>query len=411
MKGWKRAFIVICLLIAAVFGTANLYFYWAEKSSDKGRPYRVEARRIALQIEKKGFESVDLRDYKYICGITRYGEDFFVSDFDYIVCEAGGELYRLDYITDTDTGQRQTVIVVNLILCLMSAVILGAMLYVRNKILSPFQKLSSLPYELSKGNLTVPLKENKSRFFGKFTWGMDMLRENMEQQKQRELNLQKEKKTLLLSLSHDIKTPLSAIKLYSKALSKNLYSDPQKQREIAESIDCKADEIEGYVNQIINASKEDFLSIEVTNSEFYLEELVLAIKEYYIEKLSLVKTDFKVGEYENQLIFGDFNRSLEVLQNIIENAVKYGDGKKIEILFSYEEGDVLVTVRNSGCTLRKEELPHIFESFQRGSNSKNVRGSGLGLYICRQIMHKMKGEVFAETEGDFISVTAVFRKA
>lgn len=69
----------------------------------------------------------------------------------------------------------------------------------------------------------MSVKEDKSRFFGRFIWGVDLLRENMEQQKQRELDLQRDKKMLLLSLSHDIKTPLSAIKLYSKALSKGLY--------------------------------------------------------------------------------------------------------------------------------------------------------------------------------------------
>ncbi|MCM1298741.1 MAG: HAMP domain-containing histidine kinase, partial [[Eubacterium] siraeum] len=317
---------------------------------------------------------------------------------------------RLDYQADGGREKTQLAAGANIALGLMSAVVLGAMLYVRSKILSPFQKLSSLPYELSRGNLTAPLKENKSRFFGKFVWGMDMLRENMEQQKQRELALQKEKKTLLLSLSHDIKTPLSAIKLYSKALSKNLYPDSQKQCQIAESIDQRANEIEGYLNQIISASREDFLSIEVSNSEFYMKDLIQGIKAYYGEKLSLIKTEFLVGEYENKLIFGDFDRSAEVLQNIIENALKYGDGKLIELLFSDEE-EALVSVKNSGCTLRSEELPHIFESFWRGMNSRGIQGSGLGLYICRQLMHKMKGDIFAQIDGDTVTVTAVFRKA
>ena len=76
----------------------------------------------------------------------------------------------------------------------------------------------------------------------------------------------------------------------------------------------------------------------------------------------------------------------------------------------FPEGDeeVLIAVRNNGCTLGKDELPHIFESFWRGANSENVRGSGLGLYICRRLMHKMNGEIFAEIDGDFITVTAVF---
>ena len=106
-----------------------------------------------------------------------------------------------------------------------------------------FYHLRELPYELSKGNLNTPLKESKSRYFGRFIWGMDLLRERLEVQKQEELRLQKENKTLLLSIMHDIKTPLSAIKLYAKALSKNLY-EGDRQIEIAENINDRADDIE-----------------------------------------------------------------------------------------------------------------------------------------------------------------------
>ena len=68
-------------------------------------------------------------------------------------------------------------------------------------------------------------------------------------------------------------------------------------------------------------------------------------------------------------------------------------------------------VTNSGNTLPESELSHIFESFWRGSNSERDKGSGLGLYICRQLMHKMDGEIFADIQGDFMCVTTVFRKA
>lgn len=118
-----------------------------------------------------------------------------------------------------------------------------------------------------------------------------------------------------------------------------------------------------------------------------------------------------IGEYSDCILKGDPNRFVEVLQNIIENAIKYGDGHTIEILFSKEENCRLVTVRNSGCTLSDAELPHIFESFWRGSNVGNNSGSGLGLYICRQLMHKMDGDIFAEIEEGMMCVTVVIREA
>ena len=237
-----------------------------------------------------------------------------------------------------------------------------------------------------------------------------MLRENMEQQKERELGLQRDKKMLLLSLSHDIKTPLSAIKLYSKALSKGLYDSKEKQLEIAENINAKADEIENYVTQIITASREDFLCLEVNMGEFYLSELVNKISIYYTEKLSLIKTDFTIDSYADCLISGDIDRSVEVVQNMMENAIKYGDGKNIGIRFSEEDGCTLISVSNSGCTLPDTDLPHIFDSFWRGANAENEKGSGLGLYICRQLMHKMNGDIFAEIKDGNMCVTAVFMK-
>lgn len=284
------------------------------------------------------------------------------------------------------------------------------MLYVKFAVLAPFEKLTDVPYELSKGNLTAPVKETKNRFFGRFLWGVDMLRENIEQQKTRELELQKEKKMLLLSLSHDIKTPLSAIKLYSKALSKGLYESREKQLEIAESINAKADEIESYVSQIVTASKEDFLSFDVNMGEFYLSELVKNIKGYYAEKLSLIGTDFSVSDYSDCILSGDLDRSVEVVQNVMENAVKYGDGNSISLSFSEEDGCILVIVRNSGCTLADTDLPHVFESFWRGTNAEKIAGSGLGLYISRKLMRKMNGEIFAEIRGGYMYVTAVFAK-
>jgi signal transduction histidine kinase len=406
MKAFNRISVIVSALIIAVFAAANMLLL--TDNSESGRPYLVEISRLVREIENNNI--ADISECEFVTNITEYGENFYNSDSNYVIREVNDKLYRFDYTIDSNKEKSETVFVVNVILGIMSAAIIAVMLYVRFKILSPFEKLTDIPYELSKGNLTTPVKETKNRFFGRFIWGVDVLRENMEQQKERELNLQREKKMLLLSLSHDIKTPLSAIKLYSKALSKGLYTNTEKQSEIAESINTKADEIEGYVSEIITASREDFLSFEVDMGEFYLSELVNRIRIYYIEKLSLIKTDFTVGEYIDCLISGDLDRSVEVVQNIMENAIKYGDGKEISIGFSEEDGCILVAVKNSGCTLPDTDLPHIFESFWRGTNAENQKGSGLGLYICRQLMHKMNGEVFAQIKDKDMCVTAVFCK-
>ena len=407
MKTFNRIFSVVVVAIILLFVFVNMIL--AADKTDGSRQYRVEISRLVHEIETNG--SADISECEYVTNIERYGKDFYSTDSDYVIREINGELYRFDYRANGYSNKAHLAGIVNAVLGTMAILFIAVMLYIKFAILAPFERLSSVPYELSKGNLTAPIKETKNRFFGNFLWGIDILRENIEQQKRRELEMQKEKKTLLLSLSHDIKTPLSAIKLYSAALSRNLYSDAKKQHKIAENINEKANEIEGYISQIITASREDFFSLEVNMGEFYLSELVEKIAGYYREKLALIKTDFIIGKYKNCLLSGDLSRSVEVMQNIMENALKYGDGRRVELIFPKDDECVQIAIRNGGCTLGKDDLPHIFESFWRGANAGNISGSGLGLYICRQLMRKMNGEIFAEIDNDIITVTTVFARA
>lgn len=414
MKTYNKICVGVVTGIILLFVTINIYII-NFKTDNSSRTYRVEVSRVSEAIKDNGYENLKLSEYETILGVYPFTEDnsenFYSSDNDYLIEEINGTLYRIEYEAETAQGNTKLLIIVNSSLAVMTLITVGVLVYVRREILQPFTNLREVPYELSKGNLTVPLKENKNKYFGRFTWGLDLLRENLEQQKAKELELQKEKKTLLLSLSHDIKTPLSAIKLYSKALSKGLYTDTDKQLEIAENINQKADEIEGYVSQIIQASNEDFLNLQVENKEFYLSEALNEITHYYSEKLELAKTSFTVDGFTDCLVKGDPDRLVEVLQNIMENAIKYGDGHSIQITFSEEEDCRLITIKNTGCTLSENELPHIFDSFWRGSNKGNTPGSGLGLYICRQLMRKMDGEIFAEVKEDMMQVTVVVRKA
>ena len=407
MKAFNRFFSAVTVAIILLFAVVNMIL--AADKTDGSRQYRVEISRLAREIEANG--SADISECEYVTNIEQYGEKFYSTDSDYIIYEINGELYRFDYNINGGSNKTYFTGIINAALGVLAILFIAVMLYIKHTILVPFEHLSSLPYELSKGNLTTPVKETKTAFFGKFLWGIDILRENIEQQKQRELEMQKEKKILLLSLSHDIKTPLSAIKLYSAALWKNLYSDAEKQQKVAESITEKADEIEGYISQIITASREDFLSLQVEIGEFYLSELIEKITGYYREKMTLIKTDFNVGKYKNCLLSGDLSRSVEVLQNVMENALKYGDGRRVELIFPEDDECVQIAITNGGCMLGKDDLPHIFESFWRGANAENIRGSGLGLYICRQLMRKMNGEIFAEIDGDIITVIAVFARA
>lgn len=410
MRNFNRIFAVIIVVILILFAVSNIMAIKLCRQ-ENGRGYRVEIHRLIKNIEDNGYEDLDLSDCLYVKDVVKKsGDDFYKSESDYYIWEKDGQLYRFEYENISDSITKKVLTVINGVLVIVLLIVVLIYIYIRHKILMPFEKLTDVPYQLSKGNLTVPLKESKNKFFGKFIWGVDLLRENIQQQKERELELQKNRKMLLLSLSHDIKTPLSAIKLYSKALSKNLYNDTKKQIEIAENINSKADEIERYVTQIITASREEILAFDMNIDEFYLSDLVSKVDNYYTEKLELNKIKFIKEGYNDCLIYGDIDRSVEVLQNVIENAIKYGDGDFIRLSFSEEDGCILISVCNSGCTLKNEELPHIFDSFWRGENSTGQKGNGLGLYICRSLMNKMNGDIFAHIEDGNITVTGVFAK-
>ena len=288
----------------------------------------------------------------------------------------------------------------------------GAVLfYVYRKVLKPFHAMSGLSYELAKGNLSAPIKEERSKLFGRFLWGMDMLREKLEDNRERELEFQRERKTLILSLSHDIRTPLSSIELYSRALAENLYETPEKKEEALQGIRRNAGEIKKYVEEIVAASREDFLNLEVENGEIYLSEILRETERYYRDRLAVIHTEFKVEDCGECLLKGDKNRLIEVLQNLMENAIKYGDGKRICLSCEEEEDCKLLHVENSGNSLKEEELPNLFDPFYRGGNSQGVKGNGLGLYICKTLMRKMDGEVFAQVSDGKFQVTVVIRKA
>lgn len=415
-KYWRItcAILFVELLLLA----ACNFFMLGSLRKDAGKQYRVDISRAVGDMETGMSPQQAAGNYKSIKRISPFDPKAVVNS-DYTVEEIDGTLYRFEYQARADL---RPLLYMNIGMVLSLVASAAILIYIGRRVLRPFNKMTTLSVELARGNLNAPLQEEKSKFFGKFLWGINMLRDNLESNKERELALQKDKKTLILSLSHDIKTPLSAIKLYAKALDENLYDTEEKRHEAICGISHNATEIEKYVSDIVTASKEDFLNLEVTLSEVYQSEIMKRIEVLYREKFSSLRTEFTISEYTNVLLSCDEARLEEVLQNILENAIKYGDGRWVKMEFSDEEDCRLITITNSGCSITEDEIPHLFESFYRGSNSKNVNGSGLGLYIARTLMRMMDGEIFAkcipasegadakENYGAF-AITVVVRKA
>lgn len=403
----KRPVFFIWLLAAeiALLFLSNLFFAYADKS-DQNRPERVDVARAAGVIEAGGMP--DASDYPYITEIKPFDPSEKTNDAYAVAVSAEGQYYRISY--REDRGKPAGLWVINAVWTVVIVGTVIAALYIYRKLLRPFRDISALPKELAKGNLSVPIEEEKSRYYGEFLWGMDRLRAYMEEEKESRLALEKEKKTLILTLSHDIKTPLSAIKLYDRALATGLYDTEEKRKEAYDGIKKNAEDLEAYVEEIRHAVREDALTFTVEDHPWYLSEVLKELKGLYNEKTAQRRTKFTVEDCEDCLLSGDRERALEVLQNLMENALKYGDGREIAISFADEENCRLVTVSNTGNTLKEEEETNIFDSFYRGSNTAGIKGSGLGLYICRSLMRAMDGDIYAKIDNDRFAVTAVFRK-
>ncbi len=403
MKAYKNMCIAVITVFLLLTAVLNIFLMGAKDSSEG--IYRVEAKRLADEIAQTG--SYDLEKYPHITGVFT-GDGLYRSDEHYLIIEVGETLYRVEY---TVGSGRHGIAVVNCVLGALLLLVTGLLYYIRGHIIVPFGRLNNVPQEIARGNLAVPMPEEKSRFFGKFIWGVNLLRESIENSRKKEITMQRDKKILLLSLSHDIKTPLSAIKLNAKALAKGLYKDEEKQRAAAESINTRADEIEHFVSEITKAASEDFMSFEVTLGEEFLSVIITRIDARYTPQLSMSGTELAIRKYDDCILSCDPDRLAECLQNLIENAIKYGDGRRIEISFDKMDGCELITVSNTGCTLETKELPQIFESFHRGNNADKVQGNGLGLFICKRLMSLMGGEIYADIRNGCFFVTLVVKLA
>ena len=403
MRAFRRLCIVVITVFLLLTAVLNLFLVGV-KDRNEGI-YRVEAKRLADEIAETG--NYELEKYPHITGVFT-GDELYRSDEHYLIIEAGGMLYRVEY---TVVNGQHSIAAVNCVFGALFVLMISLLYYIRGHIIVPFGRLNDVPQELARGNLAVPIPEEKSRFFGKFTWGVNLLRESIEDSRRKEITMQRDKKLLLLSLSHDIKTPLSAIKLGAKALARGLYKDEEKRRAAALSINTRADEIERFVSEITKAAGEDFMSFEVTQGEAFLSVIITRIEARYAPQLAMSGMEFAIQKYDDCILSCDPDRLAECLQNLVENAIKYGDGRRIEISFDKMDGCELITVSNTGCTLEAKELPQIFESFHRGNNADKVQGNGLGLFICKRLMGLMNGEVYADIRDECFYITLVVKMA
>lgn len=296
-----------------------------------------------------------------------------------------------------DTTYNKIIIIMNICLAAVMLLVLIYSLWIYRKVIVPFNRLSDYPERLSKGGTIEKLPVSRDKFFGKYAWGMNMLSDKLENDQETIRRISDEHQKLVTVLVHGIKTPAANIKLFSEAIATGLY-DPEgkineKDAELAGKIEKNADEIERIVSQAVNAANEVIFEYNPDVKPFYRNEIESYIRDEYGNNLKVNRIPFSVEAEGNPLIHSDLDGVCRIIRQLVDNAIKYGDGTGITLKMKKTDEGNFISISNKGETLPESELPFVFNSMWRGSNSRDVKGSGVGLYEARFIARKLGGDL------------------
>lgn len=308
--------------------------------------------------------------------------------------------------------------------------------YVSKNVITPFKNLKSFAARVAQGQLDEPLQMDRNNMFGAFSESFDIMREELAESKKRELELQKKERELVASLSHDLKTPVTGIKVTSELLQMRLSvkknevsrSETEAANESADisgkesgsgqiefsraDIDTmsqdvkgiyqKAEQIDALVSDLFTSTLDDLGEFKVSCSDEESTVLNSIVKSYDDRELAII------GTIPEVIISIDKKRMSQVIGNIISNSYKYAD-TGIDISYRLSEGYLEMQIRDYGPGVPTDELDLITNKFYRGKKWQDTEkeGNGLGLYISKTLMNKMNGDLLTESDGEGLAVTLI----
>ena len=271
-------------------------------------------------------------------------------------------------------------------------------LYVYINILRPFDKMKDYASEIAKGNFDLPLNYERSNYFGAFTWAFDSMRKEITRSRMAEREAIENNKTVIATLSHDIKTPITSIRAYVEGLEENLDTSEERRSRYLEVIMRKCDEVTALTNDLFLHSLSDLNMLRMQPEKF---ELVPFLKQS-ISEIAAEHEDVLFRKPDiSPVINADKKRINQIVENLINNSRKYA---KTNITVSLTQLDDTVSIhfRDKGPGIPDEDMPFITEKFYRGKNVGDENGSGLGLYIVKYIAEQSGGslELINHTSGE-----------
>ena len=210
-------------------------------------------------------------------------------------------------------------------------------------------------------------------------------------------------KTEFLSLaSHQLRSPLTAIKGYASMLYEGSFGPLEpKQIEGAKRIYTSAQGLVNVVEDLLNISKIEQGGMQY---EFMATDVANIVKSLYNEmkipaESKHLKFTLDVPDNDVFMVSADPTKLKQVFLNLVDNSIKYTQNGSVQISLSRDDGKVVFSVTDTGMGMTPETMSGLFEKFNRGGDKTNTGGSGLGLYLAREIARAHKGDVVIESEG------------
>jgi len=271
-------------------------------------------------------------------------------------------------------------------------------------IVAPLYNLQRAAAEISKGNLDYQIAEEGDQEIQALCRDLEFMRLKLKESIHTLLKYEDNRKMLVSSISHDLKTPVTTIKGYVEGILDGVADTPEKKAKYLQTIYLKAGQIDQMIDDLLLYAKLDLNQLPFdfvkTDIAAYIQEF-LSYCEADLENNNINIT-FSSSLSQPRFVQLDRDRMRRVLSNILDNSIKYmnKDYREIKVLLRETNSSITLEIRDNGTGMRKEDIPHIFDRFFRADSSRGeIKGSGLGLTIAKQIVEGHQGRIWAVSHG------------
>ena len=305
-------------------------------------------------------------------------------------------IYSMNYDTTGNIGIWLTILVTIIDIV---AVVMWVWIIQRNE--NPLDKLQTATKKIADGDLDYQLDERDFSEIPFLFKDFERMRIKLKEDEEEKKLSEDAAKELVSNISHDLKTPLTAIRGYVEGILDGVASSPQKTRDYLNTIYNKTNDMTSLIDELLYYSQvaEKYMSYKY--EKIYVKEFFDEyVKDLYLELETIkIKFDYIVNVSRNTVIDMDKEQIKRALNNIVSNAVKYMDKEKPEIHFRVTETSdaINIQISDNGRGIDEKDLPHIFERFYRSDVSRNTKlgGSGIGLSIVKKVIENHEGSVVA----------------